>query len=52
MKTYFNIITTLATYTLIIKTKGIRFYTVSLIVCLQDFLIGFLVLRGCIDKII
>ena len=33
-KTYFNITTTFTIHTPITKTKGIRFYTVSLIICL------------------
>ena len=51
-KTHLNITITLATHTLIIRTKGIRFYIVSLIIYLQDLFIGFLVLRGYIGKII
>ena len=51
-KTYLNITATFTTHILIIKTKGIRFYIISLIIYLQDLFIGFLVLRGCIGKII
>ena len=49
-KTSLNITTTLRVYILIIRTKGIRFYTVSLIICLQDLLIRLLVLRGYIGE--
>ena len=51
-KTYLNITTTFITHTPIIRTEGIKFYIVSLIIYLQDLLIGFLVLRGYIGKII
>ena len=51
-KIYFNITTTLAIHILIIRIKGIRFYIVSLIIYLQDLLIGFLILKGCTSKII
>ena len=51
-KTYFNITAIFTTHTLIIRTEGIRSYIVSLIVCLQDLFIGFLVLRECVGKII
>ena len=33
-KTYFNITATLTTHILITRTKGIRFYIISLIICL------------------
>ena len=39
-KTHLNITITFTIYTPIIRTKGIRFYTVSLITCLQDLFIG------------
>ena len=51
-KTYLNVTATLTTHTLIIRTEGIRFYIVSLIICLQDFFIRFLVFRKCVGKII
>ena len=51
-KTYFNITTTFRVHTLIIKTKGVRPYTVGLIICLKDLLIRFLILRGRIGKVI
>ena len=51
-KTHLNITATLATYTPIIRTKGIKSYTVSLIICLQDLFIRFLVLKKYIGKII
>ena len=51
-KTHLNITATLAIYILIIRTKGIRFYIISLIIYLQDLFIRFLVLRGYIGKII
>src|SRR6266700_458000 len=44
-KTYFNITATLKAYTLVIRTKGIRPYTVNLVVRLKDLLVRFLILR-------
>ena len=51
-KTYFNVTTTLRVYTLITKTKGVRPYAVGLITRLKDLLIRFLILRGCVGKVI
>jgi hypothetical protein len=49
-KTHLNITATFTMHTLIIRTKGVKSYIVSLIVCLQDLFIGLLVLRGYISK--
>ena len=51
-KTHLNTTATFTTHTLIIRTKGIKSYTVSLIIYLQDLFIGFLVLREYTSKII
>ena len=51
-KTYLNATATLRVYTLIIKTKGVRPYIVGLIARLKDLLIRFLILKGCIGKVI
>ena len=51
-KTHFNTTATLTIYTPIIRTKGIRFYIISFIIYLQNFLIGFLVLKRRVGKII
>ena len=39
-------------YALIIKTKGIRLYTVGLITRLKDLLIRFLILKGRTGKVV
>jgi len=49
-KIYFNIITALRVYVLIIRTEGVKPYVVSLIIHLQDFLIRLLVFKGYISK--
>ena len=51
-KTYFNITITLKVYILIIRTKGIRFYIVGLIIRLKDLLVRLLIFRGYIGKVI
>ena len=43
-KAYLNVTTTSGTHTPITRTEGVRLYTVGFIICLQNFLIGFLVL--------
>ena len=51
-KTYFNITATFKAHAPITKTKGVRLYTVGLIICLKDLLIRFLIFRRYIGKII
>ena len=51
-KTYFNTTATFKAYTPIIKTKGIRPYTVDLITHLKNLLVRFLIFRGHTGKII
>jgi hypothetical protein len=51
-KAHFNIITASSMYVSITKTKGIKPYTVSLIVNLQYSFIRLLVFQGCISKVI
>ena len=51
-KTYLNATATLRVYILVIRTKGIRPYTVGLIICLKDLLVRFLIFRGHAGKVI
>ena len=51
-KTHLNTTAAFKVYILIIKTKGVRLYTVGLIICLKDLLIRFLILRGYISKVV
>ena len=49
-KIYLNTTAALKAHTLIIRTEGVRPYTVSLVARLQDFLIRFLVFKGRAGK--
>ena len=51
-KTYFNVTATLKVYALVIRTEGVRPYTVGLITRLKDLLIRLLIFRGRIGKVI
>ena len=51
-KTYLNITATFRVHAPIIRTKGVRPYTVGLIACLKDLIVRFLIFRGCIGKVI
>ena len=51
-KTYFNATAAFRVYVLVIRTKGVRLYIVSLIIYLKDLLVRLLILRGCIGKVV
>ena len=51
-KAHLNTTTTLGTHASITRTKSIGSNIIYLVICLQNLLIGFLVFRGYISKII
>ena len=51
-KTYFNVTATFRMHAPIIKTEGVRPYTVGLIARLKDLLVRFLILRGRAGKVV
>ena len=51
-KIYLNVTATFRVYALVIRTEGIRPYIVGLIICLKDLFVRFLILKGCVGKVV